>query len=447
MRRLLPLAALLALAIGAGPGCARRKLGPADGGARDTGAALDSGGAGGDGAVDAAAGEVATDAAGEVGPDAVPPTGAVLESFVRMREEIERSRFVECFGAGPGPIASYRFAEVPVLDYDLRVGLVTIDQAAIESCLATARTASCAAVAAGAIEDACDHVLVGQVPDGGFCINAADCAGPGAGRCAFYPFTCGSRCAPGPGPGFKKEGTPCDGSERCLPGLACVLPGPTSTSGVCRARAPGGACDGKWDCPFPFTCVFDGTGRAVCDSGRRSGEPCKLYGLDAPDGPYHECAISLGCYPDASGALHCGEGVGLGAACGKQPPTDSNPKGDFIPCRTGRCETNQYPSLCVPYREEGEGCIISDQCAEHLTCWEGTCRRPATTGFAAGQACGGDAFGYCAQDAFCSTPAGDATFYPPGTCRTRLADGQPCTYQGQCQPTSDCVAGTCSSCR
>jgi hypothetical protein len=416
------------------------------------GAAGDANGApdaaAGAGGVDAV-GDVAMDGPSDAGVEVAPSPAVVVDTFNKTREDVERARFIECFGAGEGPLSTWRFANDVVLDYDLSVGLVKIDQAAFDKCLETARTASCAAVAAGAIEAACDHVLAGQVPVGGFCLNDEDCVGLGH-ACNHNRTKCEARCGgrPGAGPGTGTEGAPCTGADGCAPGFSCANNGPRTMDGLCHARAAGGSCDGQWACPFPFTCVFDAAGKGTCGTGKRAGDPCKLYGFDAFNGPYDECTISLGCYPDALGDFHCGEGVGTGVQCGGLPPPKPDQNGGFIPCRTDLCDPDSSPRRCVPYRKEGESCTVYYQCADNLDCWKGTCRRPGTTGLAVGQPCGGvDLNSQCAPGAFCDIDINDPNPAAQGVCRAWIADGKACDFDYECGPLSGCASGTCAPCK
>ena len=183
-----------------------------------------------------------------------------------------------------------------------------------------------------------------------------------------------------PYPGPLADGDPCLNPDECASG-SCDLPGVNAASSLC--------------------------GR--CRAAPKEGDPCTTGCGSAPD---------LLCYPDSTGAGHCGRMPGDGEACGNGPCQDG------LICYQGRCvATTALPGdPCDP--SAGVYCDTwrSDYC-DPLT---STCQRPASAGL--GEPCGVLADRTYAT---CASSGGYCLYASPtdrtGTCTAFLADGAPCT--------------------
>jgi hypothetical protein len=433
------------------------------------------------------------DAAVDAGPDVTAAVNAALDLICGLPAYASCTAPWACgcevFGAPPprdvdACVARARGGCEP--DYRDRIatafaaGGVSVDEAALADCIATARRsydlclpkpvidedlpASCwdAFTVGGAIGDPCriggvrcaagDGVCAGRV-----CTAAADTEGAGClGTCAP-----GLRCASGSCAAPAARGEACDDHEDCAGSELCV-------GGVCAPPvAPDGACDRHDRCQTGYGCV-EGTcqasspstcapgGDEVCPSGSecRSDfvEVClPRGGLGSPCSSDVECAESLGCDFSASFLGTCARLPGLGAPCtgGCEAGLSCMSTGGgtcALPRRLGeRCDdvSVTFGSICEP----GLGCVLgtcsslprldercSDEnlCEAGLTClfddltFENRCRAPLPEGSDCGRFGGG-----CGTGLFC-----DFRGFPP-LCRIAPVEGQECP-SGVCAGDLDC---------
>src|SRR6185436_15264085 len=189
------------------------------------------------------------------------------------------------------------------------------------------------------------------------------------------------------------------------------------------------ACDGNWNCPWPYLCLMDGADRGHCGVGRGPGQPCQLYGYDAFNGPESHCAPTLQCYPDRAGVWRCGEGREEGEACGTVPPPKPGPdvNGGYIGCRAGFCGPDPLHGTCQPPRAEGGACESDHQCADGLECFTGECVVKGSAGIPAGGVCQRAGEASCAVGTFCALDDGPSRGLPStGRCRPYDSEGLPC---------------------
>jgi hypothetical protein len=379
---------------------------------------------------------------GDVAVDvAAPPPELAFQRFVAAWDRLIRARYVECFGVPADVIADWRFTTLWSGGDDLRAGLKELDLAAVDVCLSTMANATCDEIAAGALEIACKKPFEGLVPPGGFCVEDDDCAGAGMACNRDGVGRCSSRCAAvsSTSPAsLPAEGERCDG-DGCAPGLYCRWDGPRTIDGVCAAAAAGGACDGSWNCPSLYTCVFDDAGRGTCGVGLAPGAPCRLYAFDAFNGPKTDCAEGLYCYPDAAGAFRCQKGQALGEPCRRVPPPVAGENEGPMPCRGGSCDPTAR--VCVPYHADGAACAAEWECGPDASCDQHVCRSSLDPPVPEGGAC--YEWSRCAAGLYC-WPDDLESGSSSGSCRPPIADGQPC--ERGCGPLSDCVSGLCTAC-
>jgi hypothetical protein len=410
-------------------------------------------------------------------PDARPSALEEYRRFAAARAELEKKRYVECFGASARLVARWRLdADAAQFTASLLGGLTALDPARAEACLEAMRTVSCEQFAANEAGRACENVLAGKVGPMGSCASRGDCQMPDVYYCGRSDAdACASRCLPRVAAGqdclFRQcvpgthcgrdaqdqdrclpdleQGVRCHFGESCKPGDYCRWDGPRTFDGVCRPLAPGGPCTGQWNCAWPYTCLMDGPERGHCGVGRGPGHPCQLYGHDAYNGPYSQCAATLTCYPDAAGTWRCGDGREAGEACGFLPPPMPGPdqNGSAIPCADGFCNPEEN-GTCQPWRALGQACVGDFQCQSGLVCPHGKCVERSVLDLPEGAACTLGGKEICVPGTFCAVddrrPAGHL---PTGTCRSLDSQGQACTRQQQCGPLAGCVAGRCMSCR
>jgi hypothetical protein len=380
--------------------------------------------------------------------DATPTVAtamAVYQTFLQDRRELEGVRYRECFGVPPDVFADWILSDPDPGTGGLELGFKTLDVAALDVCLATIATTPCAELFDAIQSSACARPFQGLVAPDGFCVADDECDGQGAFVCVRGSTNCSSRCEPAspkPPPASAGEGERCKSADGCAAGTYCRYDGPHAFTGVCRSPAPGGPCDGRWNCPLLYACVFDGAGRGTCGIGLDEGAPCRLYGFDALNGPVNDCAYGLYCYPDDQDVFRCQKGQAVGQPCADIPPPVAGENGGPVPCRHGYCDP--ATQLCATYHASGSPCANGWECdPRNGSCESGRCLSRDDPPLAAGAACLTN-FSLCGPGLYC-WPDDLERFGPTGTCRPPRADGQPCDGAG-CGSTSDCIDGVCRSC-
>ena len=152
--------------------------------------------------------------------------------------------------------------------------------------------------AAGSAEEA------GNGPPAGAAACAARCPSAG-GTCDGD--TCVITCS---------ESSPCKGSKKCPPGLACRI--------VCDGKH---ACD-KVDCVSSSSCSIRCTGEQACNGDVRADAPATDIACDG----YQACNGKVEC-KGASCAISC---AGLGCKPGE------------LRCCANQCTVNGVPAGCKP---------------------------------------------------------------------------------------------------
>lgn len=263
-----------------------------------------------------------------------------------------------------------------------------------------------------------------------------------------------------PGPKFCLEpplevGERCEFDSECPIGSSCFL-------GACRARTGvGGPCTSLWDCAASLRCVA-GTCTATgtlslgdaCSSSFL-GDVCRsgvcFEGACAEPGDMNEPCDDETC----RAGLVCSWWEAEGRRCRPLQPAGT-------PCDPTPCVVDAFcdaSRTCQPRAGEGDSCA-DHRCGEGLFCrrTDETCR-PFR---ALGETCRG-AGSYCRPGLLCQTahepprctevddvvPEGGAcvsdrgcaagTFCDSGTCRTRLGEGELCTYLA-CRAPYRCVS-------
>jgi hypothetical protein len=403
----------------------------------------------------------------------VSTTVAAYRQLLDDKQKIWSERWAECFNSPPEGLTADRsplFDDIFELHaFSLDHGLVAIDDAKAQACLDALMTVSCEELATGAYQATCAEALAGKVASNGFCASPEDCASA-ADACQRKSATgCTTRCTPRPaavavdqicmdrpcGAGavcyvaagqneprchpLDAEGASCP-DQTCVAGAWCQPAAPDATAGTCQRVQAGAACQGTWQCPFPYTCLIAaGATSGTCGPGRKLGEDCALNGLMALGGPYSDCASPLFCFPDDAGKYRCALGHEVGESC-----ADIDVGGGVIltvPCRQGSCRLGANGDLaCVLEGAEGADCSAEAPCAAGLSCDAGKCQ---STQVGLGERCTVDGARTCPPEARCATTAANRF---EGTCTQLKAVGEPCADPQDCVFGATCTAGTCAAC-
>jgi hypothetical protein len=396
------------------------------------------------------AGPLAVDLGSDLAPPDAGPTVApddAYRAFIIAFNEGYRRREVSCFNFSASAVSQdiYREAVDSILSA-LRVGLAGWDAAQAARCLEALATARCEDIANGSALAACERLVVGRVGDDAYCLNNEDCREPGRVCGGNGLGSCGSVCqrpltSPGVEPG---DGQPCN-SGNCRTGFYCRTPSYGDREGICRPIAPGGSCESRWHCPFPYTCVLDAAGKGTCGPGKSAGQVCHNWSEQPAHGIDSDCSDTGSCRGSGigpeicmarspSGGPQAPPELALGAACLSDEIAGRCRLGTF--CRIDPAELAKdpppprYQGVCQPWRSAGEPCGPDGGCRPGTSCLHGSCTMcPGAIGAARD---GG------APDA--AAPLGD------GGCGANLerdpancgACGQSCQggacYGGQCQP-------------
>lgn len=255
-------------------------------------------------------------------------------------------------------IFAERDDELKTLTAGIEAGTITYDAEAAGDCLEYYSNVTCrlSGTEDETLEDACRDVFVGQVADGGACVEDEECADDG--DCVVDGCSetcCVGACAPrqGEGGGTVEIGGDCS-EATCVDGAYCHNNFSTGAA-TCQALvADGGACGdydacapGLWCAGFDFE--VDGTCRQPPDRG----ESCEGFGLcDRPDD-----------YCDPTDWI-CKVRKGPGEACG----VDTDECIYYTTCLDG---------TCTAYPGEGGDCSVIQSCLGDLDCSSGSCVAPA----------------------------------------------------------------------
>lgn len=237
-------------------------------------------------------------------------------------------------------------------------------------------------------------------------------------------------------------GSPCDGSEACIPGTVCNY-----LSSLCQAApAPGEECDSLSDCGTNNYCDWRES-TPVCKPLPTVGESCATGGIiidfeatpaGGRPGRGTPCAEGLIChwtgdgsdptcqYPPGPGE-ECTDGVCIpGYVCryfeDGSPSICSAPPGPGEECFGDGCPDGYYclwdefasHSTCSLQRGAGEACSYSGECSTGLTCYydsSGTGSCITIPGL--GESC---PTGECTEGAYCAYSLTD------GMCRPSFCD-------------------------
>ncbi|MBK7777094.1 MAG: hypothetical protein IPL19_27360 [Sandaracinaceae bacterium] len=269
----------------------------------------------------------------------------------------------------------------------LDAGTVAFDSAAARRCLAELRR-TCSETAA--LQQACDSIFVGQVPDGGGCSSDIECV---SGSCSGNAISCGSCQA------LIATGSPCDSfSDTCADG-------PNGEFGYCDF---GGTCAIDTE-TFPTADAALGT---PCDGDEQGCEPglfcqddicARWRTVDESCDPYSDsCAPGSFCRPtdadeDVGICVRVRMENGPGEDCGLFAT-------EAVVCdaRAGLyCTGEDEPGVCAlyqPSQTQGEFCDSTAECVEGLECRSGQCFGDLLVD---GSVCAGDGqceSGNCVQD-------------------------------------------------
>jgi hypothetical protein len=269
---------------------------------------------------------------------------------------------------------------------ELARGSLTLNDRALEACLAFQRSCS---LAERDIFQPCREVLEGTVERGGSCRFDDECAGD-----AYCTAAAGAGCP-----------------------------------GTCAPRLPAGsACGRDGDCAGRYS---------RCDSDSTTGiETCRDLtvvegvALGARCGDTSATEVGV-CRPE----LWCGDGGGGQRVCRELIAPGGPCQGDFDVCAAGYfCNGEGPPGACQPVTiaREGELCDIAALTAcdlyGGLFCVAGRCER--TGDGEVGTRCGTDTFN-CDLGLHCDRTT--------DTCQPELAPGESCTSRLQCS------SGTCGN--
>lgn len=387
-------------------------------------------------------------------PISLSPEETAYLGFLGDAAQARYEHMVECFQASDADFLATGDAErLLALVYEqrdaLRLGTVAFDAAKAAACLRAIEDASCQdfAVQHAFYGSGDCNVLVGAVLPGGSCLGDEDCQNPEQFDCRTgnaSGYQCSKQCTP-----RQQEAAPLGDLDEpcrfdaCLPGLYCRFTSKGDVAGFCRPNAPGGECEGIWQCPTYYVCdSSDGGGAGSCTIGKAAGEPCQLS--ENYNGFNSNCSDTLSCYSDGGSPPTCKPGRELGETCGTDPAT-----GVFVKCHTGYCSiVEPSKNTCLPRKNVGEPCSGSAECRSML-CQSGIC---GPVELHVGSPCKTEAD--CGLDSFCQFVSDSdlaegpvVTKFPEtGACEAYRQIGETCSKLERCQALSSCVDGVCQRC-
>ncbi|RMG21287.1 MAG: hypothetical protein D6729_01045 [Deltaproteobacteria bacterium] len=403
--------------------------GPDGGGAMDGGAMDGGGGTGPDGGGSMDGGGGSPDGGG-------PDGGGTSLDFDALCQDFATSIcgfFSRCFGLPP-EVAQVRceaqFDEqchsgiASQLQPALEDGRSVFDQSAYDACLDLLATGDCRSLE-GSGGTPCDEIFQGTVPLGGACYIAdpsnTDCA---EGYCDTSTSTCPGTCTAFGGIGESCANGPCDETVAFC-----------NDQSVCEAyRGENSPCTRSGECQPNLTCrSLDGGATTVCTTPAADGEACTQD---------EECASGR-CGPTDT--------------CLTVPAAQGAPCQVNTDCQAGDvCDFDGMNGfVCMAPKQMGEACYTPFSCAAGLICegagaGGGTCQPIPQLGETCSQ--------FCAGNAWCDTTLNPPTCVAPGkagnhcsnadffptcesglfcndqeVCQAKLATGESCTGDTQCQ--------------
>ena len=274
-------------------------------------------------------------------------------------------------------------------------GRTEYDAAAASSCIAAIDSLlsgdACLVTIQDSPNEACDRVFVGKVEAGGNCVSGDECSGDLG--CVFETNDCFGVCT----------ADLCDGAE-CGEGEFCDFSSSEGESCVPKLKA-GDACTFSDDCTLEADDV-----ECLANGPQTSDGVCTKYGTiaegDFCDSDSDFCTSGLQCDFDSDECTSSGSGLTLGGS-GDVCDLENTPCGPGFVCTDLDFVTGD--GTCGTPRKAGEECYIQFECEPSLTC-VGT----------------------------------DFMVNPPqaGSCGARLANGQACEDDTDCQ--SNNCDGTCT---
>lgn len=248
---------------------------------------------------------------------------------------------------------------------DVVFGMVTYDAAAARACIDALRARGCEALdaSAKALDQACDNVFRGTVPEGGGCVVDDECTGDA--RCDLEMCMGGGACCVGkcaPKPSLVALGGDC-AMETCVETAYCDKEddGMGNVTAECKARVKNGQpCEDEDGCEDGLRC--DTAGGKTCFILSKEGQPCNAN-LENPP-----CLrVDNWCHATDE---KCARLPGAGEPC-----TDKNECLSYAYCDAGTCKSKPLEGEACTM--DGPSCLGSLQCAIEDMMMAGTCKRPS----------------------------------------------------------------------
>ena len=245
-------------------------------------------------------------------------------------------------------VAAGGFALDPSLAAAIAAGKVTWNGANAQACLGDIENESCDQTSMDARfePESCLQIAIGTVATGSACESSEECV---SGVCMTQ--SCDSACCPGTcgAASTGAAGQPCLDGDTCAAGNWCDV-----TQDDVQTCEPlfgsGSACEFSRQCPYGQGCAG-----GICKALPQVGEPC-------PDGA---CA-DVGVYCGSAGT--CLKDGLPGAACGSAQDC----------ALSAMCDMTSGQCVAIP--TAGQPCTT--ECANGISCNNGTCMTPATNGAA-----------------------------------------------------------------
>jgi hypothetical protein len=222
-------------------------------------------------------------------------------------------------------------------------------------------------------------------------------------------------CQVGSGNPLKGRCTVCSATKAAK----CIGATPTCdvASGTCAGCNGGNGSTATRTCPSATSPVCKTDGSCVAangDNGSTASQPCPTAANPylKSDGTCGKCVTNADC----AGPTHAGP-ICVAGACGTTCTSSTD------------CTSTQFcdatSRACLPKKDPGSGCTSASECAS-ASCTAGKCDTSCTS-----QA-------DCPATAYCAISAS------PKICKTKLADGAPCTSKDECVSAA-CTSGKCGA--
>lgn len=205
----------------------------------------------------------------------------------------------------------------------------------------------------------------------------------------------------------------CQTAEHCTSGLTCGTDG--EVCGTCERDSS--ECSSSFDCPVGHGCVDDvcvkrvSVGSACTVDDECLSWRCRLNtcveepAIGDSCESASDCTLTTWCDPDGK----CAAPGGAGAACEED---------SLNTCKLGTgCVSGACRAAALENARAGEPCLFDHSCVAGNECKESICAPTE---------------GECSADSHCA----DGQYCDDGTCQPRLADGNACTSDRQCQSAS-----------